>query len=359
MKPYKQVDDFYNYNKIMSLNRQINFLVKERGFGGTLGWKGIAYNAWKKANYDDNLFIIIRLSDTECEAMSANKGAEFFTDYSCVGIDVYKDGDPTIEGEELKVIKIHGKTAGYIFPLNLYDKYKGTCFHRAKHTLIDEFIPAPHRRLTYDLIDAFVHTVENIYRTYEKVRMMCIGNTHKISTPLLYAFGFTEQIQANNGKFGFYFNRHKEKDLDKQYVLDYCESSEKYKLRHRKSTSGKVARILKRDKVVLENTFEGSSNRYRDLTKNLPKDARIEYIFHTQTDSFRLYNCPNNGYYLVREDLSKSAYKYMRYTFDKKLVSSIVTFAKKEIKELLMYLLQTNSLVFDNEYVESLFYSII
>lgn len=349
---------YYNYNKILSYNAFCTLIIKERGYGGTLGMKALGIREFLKKS--GKQFVWLRLNDIDCQEVAKDKGKKFFSDVPCVIKDFELLNKADIETDEEKVIsakneiggsiiKINGKTAGYIMSLHLFDQFKGTDYANVKWIFLDEFIPANSKRLTYDVAEAFANMVETLARTRPDVRIIACANSIKKSNMLLYKLGF-----KNINDFGIYKNG-KQKDGSPLVVLHYAETNKAYKELHADSNAGRLAKLMGYEGVILNNEFDEDKSLYLDPAKALPFN-NVEYIIHTQQDSFRL--CRAKDFYFVRSDDNKTAYMRARITFDKMLVNQYVKMGSTSLKSDLHNLAQTKSLRFENEYFKDLFYSI-
>lgn len=343
---------YYNYNYIMSYNAFLTMIIKERGYGGTLGMKAIGIREYLRNNKQ---FVWLRLNDIDCQAVSGDKGKKFFSDVPKV-IKGFDKQNVDIESEQTGknevsggTIKINGNTAGYVMSLHLFDQFKGTDYANVKWIFLDEFIPAKSKRLTYDVADAFANMVETCARTRPDVRIIACANSIKKSNMLLYKLGF-----KNINDFGVY-KIGKQSNGAPLVVLHYAKTSEEYKKHHAESNAGRLAKLMGYDKVILNNEFEEDNALYLDSNKKLPFN-NVEYIIHTENDSFRL--CRAKDFYFVRSDDIKTAYMRARITFDKKCVNQYVRLASTTLKNDLLNLGQTKNIKFENEYYKDLFYSI-
>lgn len=326
-------------------------IIKERGLGGTLGAKGIVVRGFLRHGHE---FVWLRTSDVDVKAMSKGKGSQFFDDLPHIGINVEGDIDEEeeIEGKVLNFIagnkiRIKGEIAGHIMPLSLFDQFKGNSFSKVKWIIFDEFIATSNKRVNYDVLEAFSNMVETIARTRPDVRIICIANSINKGHPLLVKLGF------EIGDFGFYFNKHKDPALHKFAVLHYAQSPADYALKHKNSTSGKLASLLGTDEIILANTFETSNNRMIPKGLKLGRMKQLFKIF-TQQGSFRVDRRLEDDLLYVRVNYNKDTKE--AYTTDRSLVDSKIKPLPIREKKGLIQVLSDGKVVFENEYVEQLYY---
>lgn len=348
---------YYSYNHILSYKAFLTMVIKERGYGGTLGMKGIGVRSFLK---DKKQFVWLRLNDVDCAAVCADKGQKFFKDIPLVVKNFLPEGAIIEEGKEKKItgpheitggtIRINGESAGYVMSLHLFDQFKGTEYSGVKWIFLDEFIPADSKRLTYDVAEAFANMVETVARTRPDVRIIACANSIKKSNQLLYKLGF-----RNIKNFGVYKSG-KKADGSALAVLHYVETKEGYKQHHADSNAGRLAKLMGYQDVILENKFKDDASLYLDPTKKLPF-CSLEFICHTENDSFRIYAA--HDYYICRVDENKEAYMSARVTFDKKLINQYVKLGSAELKKSLAAMVQTKHIRFENEYIRDIFYSVL
>lgn len=344
---------WYNYNVLLSYNKAVNLVIKERGLGGTLGMKGIGIREYL---HTGGQFVWFRTCDVDVDEVCGHRGATFFSDLKDIGINI----NATLEGEKGRdglitdgAIKIDGKIAGYVLPLYAWETIKGTDYAGVKWAFYDEFIPAEHKRIGFDVPKALANMCETVMRTRD-TRLIMVANSLTKSSPLLRALGF-----GGISDFGYYVNKNPDKELDEMAILHYCQSPKTYKEKHAASTAGKIARLLGQEGVILDNKFETGANTYLPAGKKKPPMI-LDCILHGKTDSVRVYTGGINGHTVyIMEDRDKLAYMRYRRTFDRKLVSQYVTLADKAYKDYILYAIQAKQVIFESEYAESVLYEMI
>ena len=118
---------FYNYNKILSYNALLNFLVGERGVGKSYGAKKFVINQFLKKKYH---FAYIRRFKTELMQKDLNK---FFN-------KVQKEFPEVELKVKNKDFYINNELAGYAMTLTEAQNLKGTEFDSVRTIIFDEFI---------------------------------------------------------------------------------------------------------------------------------------------------------------------------------------------------------------------------
>lgn len=111
--------------------------------------------------------------------------SNLFSDLKDIGINI----NATIDGEKGRdgliidgAIKIDGKIAGYVLPLYAWETIKGTDYAGVKWAFYDEFIPAEHKRIGFDVPKALANMCETVMRTRD-TRLIMVANSLTKAAP--------------------------------------------------------------------------------------------------------------------------------------------------------------------------------
>lgn len=330
---------YYDYSKIMGYKAFLNLIIKERGYGGTLGAKKIVINDFLK---NKSQFIWLRLSDVDCEKVTQNRGVKFFSDLPDIGINlsgkIQDNDDDNSNKISGSTIFINGETAGYVIPLYAYDQLKGDTYNKVKWIIFDEFIPSKHKRVLYNVNDAFANMVETIARTRENVRIIAIANSINKNHPLLYKLGF------KINEHGFYTIKHNNKNFA---VLHFAKSGDDYKNLHANSNAGILANLLGQDKVILNNEFENLDI----IIKNGPLKYKLQFILHNGGMPIK-FNITKNGDYYLQIDNNNNTNVNYRYCYNTNYLEPNIKY-EKGLKILVTEILQNKKTIYENEYIYS------
>lgn len=147
-------DIYYNYDKILSYNAMLNFLVGERGVGKTFGAKKFVISQFLKNNKE---FAYIRRYDNELKK-ALPKNPDFFQDIT---------NSKIFDGHSLqcknKKFYCDDKCFGYAMRLTEAQDLKGSTYTNVSTIIFDEFIIEKSRR--YYLPNE-VNTFLRCYRIY-------------------------------------------------------------------------------------------------------------------------------------------------------------------------------------------------
>lgn len=161
---------YYDYDKLLSREFLIAFVITERGLGKTFGAKKAVLNRWLKSGEE---FIYVRRYKTELDSSLAT----FWSDLQVNGY---------FEEHELKVQKsklltkftCDGKVCGYAVPLSTSNILKSTAFPKVKYIIFDEFLlPAggTYRYLKNE-VTMFLDLMETVFRMRDG-KVFMLGNS--------------------------------------------------------------------------------------------------------------------------------------------------------------------------------------
>lgn len=161
---------FYNYNKILSYNAFLNFLIGERGVGKTYGAVKFVTSQFIKKNEQ---FAYIRRYKSDLK----NSVPTFFT--SVINNNEF-DNHLYNKGN---LFYCDGDICGYAMTLSTAQDLKSSNFDNVKNIIFDEFIIDEGQKKYYlqNEVETFLNLVETIARL-RKVRIFLLGNAGNILT---------------------------------------------------------------------------------------------------------------------------------------------------------------------------------
>lgn len=172
---------FYSYDKILSRNALLNFIIGERGVGKSLGAKKFCVTDFIKNSHE---FVYIRRYNTELD--KACKG--FFEDLQSCGY--FDDLALTVKKEKgIYRFEMDGQTIGYGIALTTSAILKSTAFPNVKNVVFDEFLINGSTAYRYlrDEVTQFLECIESIGRLRD-LRIFLLGNATTITNPYFAYF---------------------------------------------------------------------------------------------------------------------------------------------------------------------------
>ena len=170
---------FYNYDRVISYNAFLNFLIGERGVGKTFGASEFVTRQFIKKNDE---FIYIRRYKTDLE-----KGKKkFFKGL----IDEEKFPNHKLEVKGNTFI-IDDKIAGYSMTLSTAHQFKSTNFPKVKYIIFDEFlIENGQSHYLKNEVNIFLGLIETVARMRD-VKIFCLANATSEVNPYFLFFDLT------------------------------------------------------------------------------------------------------------------------------------------------------------------------
>ena len=167
---------YYDYNKILSYNAFINFLIGERGVGKTYGASKFVIKQFINKGEE---FVYIRRYKSEL----AKAVPEFFK--AIIANDEFPNHKLTTKGNKFI---IDDKIAGYSFSLSTAQSLKSTNFPKVKNIIFDEFIiEEGQNHYIKNEVENFLGMVESISRMKD-VRIFMLANAVTITNPYFIYF---------------------------------------------------------------------------------------------------------------------------------------------------------------------------
>lgn len=175
---------FYDFNKLLSYNALLNFVIGERGVGKSFGAKKFVISDYLK---NGNEFVYIRRYKTELD--NAYEG--FFDQLQNEGL--FLDHTFRIAASKKKIDKFYcdKEVCGYGVPLSTANILKSASFPKVKTLIFDEFLidNGTYHYLRNE-VTQFLDIIETIARLRD-VRVLLLGNAITISNPYFDYFNLS------------------------------------------------------------------------------------------------------------------------------------------------------------------------
>lgn len=172
---------YYDYDKLLSRDFLIAFVITERGLGKTFGAKVAMLKRFLKSGEQ---FIYVRRYKTELDSSLAT----FWSDIQSNGF---------FEDLELKVVKsklltkftCDGKVCGYAVPLSTSNILKSTAFPKVKYIIFDEYLLFDGGTYKYlrGEVNLFLDLVETVFRLRDG-KVIMLGNAINVYASPYFAY---------------------------------------------------------------------------------------------------------------------------------------------------------------------------
>lgn len=214
---------FYNYDKLLSRDFLIAFVIGERGVGKTFGAKIAMLKKFIKTGEQ---FIYLRRYKTELDTSLAT----FWNDVQ--GNGFFEDLNLQVKKSKLLTSFIcDGKVCGYAVPLSTSNILKSTAFPKVSTIIFDEFLIEEGRSYRYlkEEVNLFLDVIETVGRLRDNLKVILLGNAINVHASPYFAYWDLE-LPYNSEFKSFH---------DGMIVVNYIKNLE-YREAKKKSKFGKL-----------------------------------------------------------------------------------------------------------------------
>ena len=285
---------FYDFNKMISYNALLNFIIGERGVGKSYGAKKFVAKRFINKNKQ---FVYLRRYKTELkESMYKNKLPIFWEQITT------SKNDPEMQ-DLIKTHKftntkdtmlIDNKVCGYAIPLSIANIFKSSTYDNVNTIIFDEFIidKGSYHYLQNEVIQ-LLDVIETVARLRD-IRVIFLGNAISITNPY---FTFFDLSLPYNSEFKIAKRDNKGNPL---ILINYIKN-ENYRKVKKESRFGQLISNTEYGKYAIDNEFLRDSKSFIKKKTNISKFYFILVI--------------NNNYYGVWCDY-KIGYMFISKDYD-------------------------------------------
>lgn len=264
------IDDsiYYNYDKLLSYNALLSFVIGERGVGKTFGAKDYVLRHFQRTK---KKFAWIRRYGSDLDSAIGNsEKPSFFKDirvkYPSCNFNVTED-------KKIKYLYMNNKICGYGMSLRSAESLKGTDYSDVDTIIVDEFLVGDGgSRYIKDEPMYLLSIIDSIARL-RKIRVILLGNATSVVNPYFEFFNIHLPYNSEYQTF-----------KDGTIVVNYIKN-EKYRKARHESEFGKLIEGTKYSEYAIDNQFFKDNN---DFIKK--KNVRSKLFFNIKL---------NNNYYGV------------------------------------------------------------
>lgn len=173
---------FYNYDKLLSRDFLIAFVIGERGVGKTFGAKIAMLKKFLKTGEQ---FIYVRRYKTELDTSLAT----FWNDIQNNGF--FEDLNLQVKKSKLLTsFTCDGKVCGYAVPLSTSNILKSTAFPKVSTIIFDEFLIEEGRSYHYlkEEVNLFLDVIETVGRLRDNLKVILLGNAINVHASPYFAY---------------------------------------------------------------------------------------------------------------------------------------------------------------------------
>ena len=234
---------YYNYDKVLSYNAMISFIIGERGVGKSYGAKDYCLKHFKKTK---KKFAWLRRYSTDLDSAIGNsKTLEFFKDIK----EKYNNVEFSItENKKIKYLSYNNRICGYGMSLKSAESLKGTAFNDVDTIIMDEFLVGDGgSRYIKDEPKYLLSIIESIARL-RKIRVILLGNATNLWNPYFEYFNIHLPYNSEFATF-----------KSGEIVVNYVKNLE-YRKKKKETAFGKIIEGTDYEKYAIDNIFVENNN---------------------------------------------------------------------------------------------------
>lgn len=275
---------FYDFNKLLSYNALLNFVIGERGVGKSFGAKKFVISDYLK---NGNEFVYIRRYKTELD--NAYEG--FFDQLQNEGL--FLDHTFRIAASKKKIDKFYcdKEVCGYGVPLSTANILKSASFPKVKTLIFDEFLidNGTYHYLRNE-VTQFLDIIETIARLRD-VRVLLLGNAITISNPYFDYF-----------KLGLPYNSEFRTFKDGTILVNYIKNPV-YREKKKATRFGALIDGTEYGEYAIDNAFLRDNDSF--LAKR-DRDARVYSTIVLKGSKYGIWQNWKTGFVYISKDFEPS-----------------------------------------------------
>ena len=247
---------FYNYQRILSYNALLNFIIGERGVGKSYGAKKYVAQRFIKKHKQ---FVYLRRYKTELKQAMMKNGNPIFFDQ----IKNDKSMKDHILSNKNDTMYIDGKLCGYAMPLSVANILKSSSYEEVDTIIFDEFIidKGNYHYLQNEVIQ-LLDVIETVARLRD-IRVLFLGNAISITNPYFTFFNLSLPYNSDIKTF-----------KDGLIVVNYIKNL-KYREVKKSTRFGKLIDGTEYGKYAIDNEFLRDS---KSFIKKKTKNCKFYFI---------------------------------------------------------------------------------
>lgn len=271
---------FYDYQRILSYNALLNFIIGERGVGKSYGAKKYVAQRFIKKHKQ---FVYLRRYKTELkQAMMKNGNPIFF--------DQIKN-DESMKNHKLSnkndTMYIDGKLCGYAMPLSVANILKSSTYEDVDTIIFDEFIidKGNYHYLQNEVIQ-LLDVIETVARLRD-IRVLFLGNAISITNPYFTFFNLSLPYNSDIKTF-----------KDGLIVVNYIKNL-KYREVKKSTRFGKLIDGTEYGKYAIDNEFLRDSKAF---VKKKTKNCKFYFILVLNGKTYGVWCDYKDGLMFISND---------------------------------------------------------
>lgn len=321
-------DIYFNYDRVISYNAFLNFLIGSRGVGKTFGASEFVVKEFIKKGYE---FVYLRRYKTD-----------LFKDFKKFFSSLIKEGkfpDHKLETQGSNYM-IDDKVAGYGLTLSTAHQLKGSNFPNVKYIIFDEFlIESGQSHYLKNEVDIFLGLIESVARMRD-VKIFCLGNATSLVNP--YFLYFNLSIPYNNDVKLF---------KDGLILIQFIRN-EKFIEAKKKTKFGRIVQGTSYEDYAINNHFTDSN---KDFIEKKTAHARFQFAFIYMNLYFGVWIDYENGKVYISKDFVNNGLVFATTTDDHKPNTLFYSMAKQySCWTTFVHAFKSGNVYFENEKIKNI-----
>ena len=328
---------YFSYDKLISRNAFLNFVIAERGVGKTFNAIKFAITDYIKNNHE---FIFVRRYKTELDKACSS----FFKDLQANGY--FDDLALTVEKDKgIYRFEMDGATIGYGVALTTAPILKSSAFPNVKNVFFDEFlICGSAYRYLRDEVTQFLELIETIGRLRD-IRVFLMGNASTITNPY---FAYFELSLPYNSEYKMF--------KDGLICVNYVKNPE-YRKAKRESRFGKLIDKTDYGDYAIDNKFLFDN---KDFIQKKTPHSKFWGCLVIDNKTIGIWRDLKEGtIYLSSQYDPNTPFKYACSIQDHKSNTIFIHYRKSPYIKLILEYFNIGELYFENQNIKNIIIKLI
>lgn len=292
---------YFDYDKVISYNALLNFLIGSRGVGKTYGITKFVVNQFIKKGHE---FFYIRRFKTEIK----KSVPKFFDALKETG--EFEDHNLSIKGNNFYCDNM---ICGYSYNLSTFQNLKSSNFPKVRYIIFDEFIiENGNNHYLSNEVELLLGAIETIARD-RNINVFLLGNSVSILNP--YFLYFNIDIPYNSE-----IKLYREGTILFQYI-----NNQKFMEYKKETRFGKMVKGTSYEAYAIENKFDDVDNnfiRHKQIT------SKFAFAISYKSNIFGVWFDYTLGCIFVSRDYDKQGQMFVLTTIEHKENTLLLTSIK-------------------------------
>ena len=324
--------NYYSYDKVMSYNALMNYIIGERGVGKTYGAKVHVIKLFLKTG--EEFAYIRRYKEELKESVGSKEKQKFFNQIL--------DAFPDHEFRNTKnTLYIDDRICGYALSLSTAHILKSASYDKVKWIIFDEFIidKGVYRYLSNE-VEQLLDLLETIGRLRD-VRILFLGNAINSTNPYFIYFNLSLPYNSDIKRF-----------KDGLILVNYIKNIE-YREHKKETRFGKLIEGTKYSEYAIDNKFLRDS---KTFIQTKTPNSKFYFKVYYQNMYFGIWIDHKQSLMFVSPDYDTNSPIEFSFTADDHDTSRVLIRTRKSVHfQALLNFYRLGQFRFENQKIKNLF----